>query len=438
MANCVKCTGETANYEYYGIKFEICKSCNSVVISKENFEKLCKQFDPSCEVIDLFSLPAVKIKEQDRICDSCNSTMEKVLCNNVIIDRCKKCGILVFDNGELAKYFSKYSTRTVEIVGNALFIKNLLDNVNKTPATSYETNSQPATLKIVSKVSETVANYSDGWAMVSISALVLLLMIILISLSCVLTMGVFAGFAGILLIVELFLLSGFKILNPQEASVLTLFGKYVGTIKKAGFYWVNPFTIEKRISTKARALDNGRQKINDALGNPIEIGIMTTWAIQDTAKALFNVECYHSFLSAQCDSALRNIARLYPYDAPDNSETQSLRGDSAEISEKLKIEIQNNVVSAGIKILDARITHLAYSSEIAAAMLQRQQAQAIIDAKKALVKSAVGMVEMTLDKLANNKYVNLDEKTKANMVNNLLVVLCANKDSQAVVRTDIV
>ena len=236
-----------------------------------------------------------------------------------------------------------------------------------------------------------------------------------------------------------FLINGFKILKPQEALVYTLFGKYYGTLKNAGFYWVNPLasTTLGIISLKASTLDNGQQKINDVMGNPIQVGIIVTWEIQDTAKALFNVNNYTSFLSAQCDSALRNIVRLYPYDAPEDSNIQSLKDDSAEISEKLKARIQDCVSVAGINIIDARITHLAYSSEIAAAMLQRQQANAVIDAKRAIVDGAVGMVEMAIDKLSLNKNINLDEKTKASMVNNLLVVLCSNKDSQPVVRNDL-
>ena len=183
-------------------------------------------------------------------------------------------------------------------------------------------------------------------------------------------------------------------------------------------------------------MDNGKQKINDVMGNPIEVGIMVTWEVKDTAKAIFNVDNYNSFLSAQCDSALRNIVRLYPYDAPDDSNRQSLKDDSAEISEKLKERIQESVSAAGLNIIDARITHLAYSSEIAAAMLQRQQANAIIDAKRAIVDGAVSMVEMALEKLSRNKNIILDDKTKASMVNNLLVILCGNKESQPVIRND--
>lgn len=196
--------------------------------------------------------------------------------------------------------------------------------------------------------------------------------------------------------------------------------------------------VEPTLEILKQTLVNGRQKINDELGNPIEVGIIVVWAVKDTAKAIFNVDNYESFLSAQSDCALRNIVRMYPYDVADDSSKQSLRGDSVEISEKLKREIQNSVVDAGIDIIEARITHLAYSTEIAAAMLQRQQANAIIDAKRAIVEGAVGMVEMALDKLEQNGKLVLDNNAKASMINNLLVVLCANKESQPVIRNDIV
>ena len=227
-------------------------------------------------------------------------------------------------------------------------------------------------------------------------------------------------------------------LKPQEAMALTVFGKYIGTLKGAGFHWVNPFarsvTPFVPISLKARTLDNGKQKINDELGNPIEVGIIVIWEVQDTAKAVFNVDDYTQFLSSQSDSALRNIVRMYPYDAPEDSDRQSLRGDSQEISAKLKAEIQRNVKVAGLNIIDAKITHLAYAPEIAVAMLQRQQATAIIDAKKAIVEGAVSMVEMALNKLSENDVVKLDEAEKANMVNNLLVILCSNKEAQPVIK----
>ncbi len=264
---------------------------------------------------------------------------------------------------------------------------------------------------------------------------------------------------------------GLTIIRPQEAVVLTLFGKYIGTLKEPGFYFVNPFcspinpaaktqlnqsgdvktknTINqaevatKKISLKIMTLNNNRQKINDCLGNPVEIGIAVTWRIVNTAKAVFNVDNYKEYLSLQCDSALRNIVRLYPYDVSPNVDTTgdgiaddgSLRGSSEIVAARIKEEIQAKVDEAGIKIVDARITYLAYAPEIAAVMLQRQQASAIIDARKMIVDGAVGMVEMALERLSEKGTVELDEERKAAMVSNLLVVLCGNHDAQPVVNS---
>ncbi len=272
-------------------------------------------------------------------------------------------------------------------------------------------------------------------------------------------------------------LPGLKVLKPQEALVLTLFGKYIGTIKDAGFYFVNPFctavnpaaktklnqssdvqqihlpvstgtgttveVVDKKLSLKIMTLNNARQKINDCLGNPVEIGIAVTWKIVDTAKAVFNVDNYKEFLSLQCDSALRNVVRIYPYDVAPNVDTTgdgqadegSLRGSSEVVAERIKNEIQARVFEAGIEIIEARITYLAYAPEIAAVMLQRQQASAIIDARRMIVDGAVGMVEMALERLNEKGMVQLDEERKAAMVSNLLVVLCGNKDAQPVVNS---
>ncbi len=277
--------------------------------------------------------------------------------------------------------------------------------------------------------------------------------------------------ATYLFVVGPILFAGLKVLKPNEALVLTLFGKYYGTLKGAGFFFVNPFAtatnptarmnvmstgvispekpavpgqatpnqiswVSKKISLKAMTLNNEKQKINDLLGNPIIIGIVVIWRVVNTAKAVFNVDNYKEYLSIQCDSALRNIVRLYPYDmSGDNDNEKSLRGSSQEIADKLKDEIQSKVEIAGLEIIEARITHLAYAPEIAAAMLQRQQATAIIDARQMIVEGAVGMVEMALAKLNENKIINLDEERKAAMVSNLLVVLCGNKDAQPIVNS---
>ncbi|MBE6601771.1 MAG: SPFH domain-containing protein [Ruminococcaceae bacterium] len=273
-------------------------------------------------------------------------------------------------------------------------------------------------------------------------------------------------------------LCGLRVLKPQEALVLTLFGTYIGTIKGDGFYAVNPFCVavnpaakthlnqsgdvktvastlaqgasgvnvdltNKKISLKIMTLNNNRQKVNDCLGNPIEIGIAVTWRIVDTAKAVFNVDNYKEYLSLQCDSALRNIVRIYPYDVAPNVDTTgdgladdgSLRGSSEIVANRIRNEIQARVDEAGIEIVEARITYLAYATEIAAVMLQRQQASAIIDARKMIVDGAVGMVEMALERLNENKVVELDDERKAAMVSNLLVVLCGNHDAQPVVNS---
>ena len=272
---------------------------------------------------------------------------------------------------------------------------------------------------------------------------------------------------------------GLKVVGPQEALVLTLFGKYYGTLKDNGFYFVNPFcvavnpaaktklsqsgdvdsdskktifvsgaavateTTGKKVSLKVMTLNNSRQKINDCLGNPIEIGIAVIWRVVDTAKAVFDVDNYKEFLSLQCDIALRNIVRIYPYDVAPNVDTTgdgvadegSLRGSSEIVAARIRDEIQSKVKSAGIEVIDARITYLAYAPEIAAVMLQRQQASAIIDARKMIVDGAVGMVELALERLNENDVVHLDEERKAAMVSNLLVVLCGNHDAQPVVNS---
>lgn len=277
---------------------------------------------------------------------------------------------------------------------------------------------------------------------------------------------------------------GLKVLGPQEALVLTLFGNYIGTLKGEGFYFVNPFCVavnpaaktklsqsgdvsggdsgskamgilfggsaaaskesgSKKLSLKIMTLNNSRQKINDCLGNPVEIGIAVTWRVVDTAKAVFDVDNYKEFLSLQCDSALRNIVRLYPYDVAPGVDTTgdgvadegSLRGSSEVVAARIRDEIQAKVREAGLEILEARITYLAYASEIAAVMLQRQQASAIIDARKMIVDGAVGTVEMALARLNESGMVELDEERKAAMVSNLLVVLCGSHDAQPIVNT---
>lgn len=234
-----------------------------------------------------------------------------------------------------------------------------------------------------------------------------------------------------------FPLIGLKIMRPNEALVLTLFGKYVGTLKKEGFFFINPFCTPVgggKLSLKTMTHNNEKQKINDLSGNPIEVGIVVTWRVVNTAKAVFNVQNYGAFLSIQADTTLRDVARCYPYDSTDSDE-KTLRGSSVEVSEKLKELLQERVQIAGLKIIEARIAHLAYAQEIAAAMLQRQQATAIIEARQKIVDGAVGMVEMALKKLNDSNICELDEERKAQMVSNLLVVLCGNKDAQPIVNS---
>ena len=323
-----------------------------------------------------------------------------------------------------------------------------------------------------------------------------MLVLILILLGYVVAVGVVFGVVTAVLPGPLLVLSalyfmfgfilfrGLKVLGPQEALVLTLFGKYTGSLKDAGFYFVNPFSTavnpaagtrlrqsgdvdagdasgaalllgasqagatatvsaNKKISLKVMTLNNARQKINDVLGNPVEIGIAVMWRVEDTAKAVFNVDNYKEYLSLQCDSALRDIVRLYPYDMAQGIDTTgdgqaddgSLRGSSTVVAQRIRDEIQARVANAGIEILEARITYLAYAPEIAAAMLQRQQASAVVDARKLIVDGAVGMVEMALEQLSAKNVVELDDERKAAMVSNLLVVLCGNHDAQPVVNS---
>lgn len=234
-----------------------------------------------------------------------------------------------------------------------------------------------------------------------------------------------------------FPLIGLKIMRPNEALVLTLFGKYVGTLKKEGFFFINPFCTPVgggKLSLKTMTHNNEKQKINDLSGNPIEVGIVVTWRVVNTAKAVFNVQNYGAFLSIQADTTLRDVARCYPYDSTDSDE-KTLRGSSTEVSEKLKELLQERVEIAGLEIIEARIAHLAYAQEIAAAMLQRQQATAIIEARQKIVDGAVGMVEMALKKLNESNICELDEERKVQMVSNLLVVLCGNKDAQPIVNS---
>lgn len=298
-----------------------------------------------------------------------------------------------------------------------------------------------------------------------------------------------AGYVVLLVVCILYvgfgwiLFCGLKVLKPNEALVLTLFGKYLGTLKGDGFFFVNPFatafnpaastkleqsgdistkssalmklkvdtdTVElgtssgsKKISLKVMTLSNSRQKVNDVLGNPVEIAVAVIWKVNDTAKAVFNVDNFKEYLSLQCDAAVRNVVKIYPYDISDNIDTTgdgqaddgSLRGSTEVVAQRIREELQGKVADAGLQIIDARITYLAYAQEIAAVMLQRQQAAAVVDARKMIVDGAVGMVEMALQRLQEGNTVELDEERKAAMVSNLLVVLCGNHDAQPIVNS---
>ncbi len=302
----------------------------------------------------------------------------------------------------------------------------------------------------------------NGWLMLAVNVLGLIVGIVLTVLGPVLVGGedvpenpqYFAmfGVGIVMIIVFAVMFGGLKVLAPNEAMVFTLFGKYHGTLDKDGFYFVNPFCVSqnpavgmglgnglgkitRKLSLKAMTLNNDKQKVNDEEGNPIEISVVVIWRIKDCAKAVFAVDNYMNYISTQSDSAIRQVARQYPYDVSNDGDEKSLRGSSQEIADVLKAELQSRVEMAGIEIIEARINNLAYAPEIAAAMLQRQQASAIIAARQKIVDGAVSMVEMALNKLSENKVVELDEERKAAMVSNLLVILCGNRDAQPIVNS---
>lgn len=304
-------------------------------------------------------------------------------------------------------------------------------------------------------IQEKTAREKSGWAMLAVVILLFVLGTVCLVCALVFTetdgipeaiQPVFVVVALLLFLTGIIFIMGFKLLQPNEAYVFTLFGKYYGTLKRDGFYWVNPFCVSvnparfsmgsgKKLSLKAMTLNNDKQKVNDEEGNPIEISVVVIWRICNTASAVFNVENYSAYISTQCDAAIRQVARQYPYDVSSNGDEKSLRGSAQEIADVLRKELQTRVAMAGIDILEARISHLAYSPEIAAAMLQRQQASAIIAARQKIVEGAVSMVQMALNRLSEEKIVELDDERKAQMVSNLLVVLCGNRDAQPVVNS---
>lgn len=236
------------------------------------------------------------------------------------------------------------------------------------------------------------------------------------------------------LAVDVFLLTGFIVVDPNDSKVVLLFGNYLGSIKEPGFWWMNPLCGKKRVSLRVRNFETAKLKVNDQHGNPIEIASVVVWQVVETAEAVFHVDDYENFVHVQSEAALRNLATSYPYDQHEEGE-KALRSHTAEIAHQLKLEIQERLTKAGVEVIEARISHLAYAPEIANAMLRRQQATAIIAARQKIVEGAVSMVHMALDQLAEKAVVRLDEERKASMVSNLLVVLCSDRDAQPVVNT---
>ena len=333
---------------------------------------------------------------------------------------------------------------------------------------SFDTQSDQTVRKVITE--REIADARGFAALVGIlagflAAILLLIGGIFLCLSAHVGLGVFLMVAdGILFIALCIFCAGFHVVNPNEALVLTLFGNYYGTILRPGFYYTNPFchainpagkTVvttntggstqtsivgSNKISTKVLTLNNEKQKVNDMLGNPVIIGAVVLWRVKDPTNAVFQVDNYKKYLSIQCDSTIRNIARLYPYDVMDRDENgeqdeKTLRASSQEIAKSMTQELQERVANAGLEVLEVRITHLSYAEEIAAAMLQRQQAAAIIAARRKIVEGAVSMVKMAIDELGQEEIIVLDDERKAAMVSNLLVVLCGNKDAQPIVNS---
>mgnify|MGYP002349122071 CR=1 FL=1 len=242
--------------------------------------------------------------------------------------------------------------------------------------------------------------------------------------------------SGVVLLVSFIIMAGFLVVNPNESSVLVLFGDYIGTVKHNGFFWVNPFYTKKKISLRARNLNSEPIKVNDKIGNPIMIGIVLVWKVQDTFKAAFEVDDYIHYVEIQSEAAIRKLAGHYPYDNFDDEQSEiTLRSGGEEVNHVLEAELTERLERSGIDVIEARISYLVYSSEIANAMLRRQQASAIIAARVKIVEGAVSMVEMALEQLSAKKLVDLDEEKKAAMVSNLMVVLCSDKDASPVINT---
>lgn len=277
---------------------------------------------------------------------------------------------------------------------------------------------------------EKIINPPSGY-----SALILVLVLFGLTLLAFFAEAVIVG-AIICIVNVVLIIPGLVIVDPNESKVLTLFGNYSGTVKKDGFFWVNPLTIKKKVSLRAFNLNGQQLKVNDKIGNPIEIAAVIVWQIKDTAKAAFAVENYLQYVNIQSEAAVRHLANLFPYDNLEDESAQiTLRGGAEQVSLLLEKELNERLDRAGIEVLEARISHLAYAPEIAHTMLQRQQASAIISARRLIVEGAVGMVEMALAKLSEKNIVELDEERKAAMVSNLLVVLCGDRSVSPIVNT---
>ncbi len=275
---------------------------------------------------------------------------------------------------------------------------------------------------------------ASGWLMLAFLIIVFFASLAGIILSARAMAGWSLGACVFVVAVDGVCFAGLTVVNPNQAKVLTLFGVYKGTIKAAGFWWVNPLTSRRQLSLRIRNFESGKLKVNDRDGNPIEIAAVVVWRIVETFEAVFNVDDYEHFVHVQTEAAVRNLATSYPYDAHDDQQ-MSLRLSVKEISDRLRHEIQERLAKAGIEVIEARISHLAYAAEIAGAMLRRQQAAAVIAARQKIVEGAVGMVEMALDQISMKKLVELDEERKAAMVSNLLVVLCSERGVEPVVNT---
>jgi regulator of protease activity HflC (stomatin/prohibitin superfamily) len=283
-------------------------------------------------------------------------------------------------------------------------------------------------------LNEKVIKGTSGWLMVFVLIAVAIVSVMMLASAGRAEAVGLSFFWIFVLIVDLVCWRGLTVVNPNEAAVVQLFGVYKGTVKDQGFWWVNPLTHRRRISLRIRNFESERLKVNDHDGNPIEIAAVIVWRVVETAEAIFQVNDYENFVHVQSESAVRNLATTYPYDAHEEGQL-SLRMSAGDISHQLRQEIQDRLSKAGVEVIEARISHLAYAPEIASAMLRRQQASAIIAARQKIVEGAVGMVEMALELLSAKNVVTLDEERKASMVSNLLVVLCSDRDAQPVVNT---